>query len=51
MVPGVNQRKDHENVMDMAGGLVRTLAVDIFYNNLLIKNCIVDYEQGVSDVR
>ena len=22
-----------------------------FYNNVLIKNCIVDYEQGVSDVR
>ena len=28
--------------------LVSTLAVDVFFsNNILIKNCIVDYEHGV----
>ena len=37
--------------MEMEGGLVRTLAWMSFYNNVLIKNCIVDYEQGVSDIR
>ena len=31
--------------------LVSTLGVDVFSNNVLIKNCIVDCEQGVSDVR
>ena len=37
--------------MCMAGGLVRTLSMDAVYNNVLIKNYIVNYEQGVSDLR